>query len=74
MKVHGRPRMRPGMLLVGVIVLLAGHAILYYALSHTALSAAVVSGVVVVVVIEHLGLLTVWLGPVYALIRRRWRR
>ena len=68
MKAHGRPRMRPWMLLVGVIGLVAGHvALLYYGVSHTALSAALVSGVIVLIVIKHLGLL----GPLYALIRRR---
>jgi uncharacterized membrane protein YjjP (DUF1212 family) len=68
MKAHGRPRMRPWMLLAVVIGLLAGHVVLlYYGVSHTALSAAVVSGVIVLIVIKHLGLL----GPLYALIRRR---
>jgi hypothetical protein len=56
------------MLLVGVIGLVAGHVVLlYYGLPHTALSAAVVSGVIVLIVIKHLGLL----GPLYALFRRR---
>ena len=46
------------MLVVGVAVLIAGHGIiLYYVSSHLALSAAVVSGVIVLVVIKHLGLL-----------------
>lgn len=71
MKEHRRLRIRPWMLLVGVIGLVAGHvALLYYGLSHAALSAAVVSSVVVLIVVKHLGLL----GPLYALFRRRARR
>jgi membrane protein YdbS with pleckstrin-like domain len=67
----GRLRARAWMLAVGAIILIAGHAvILYYFSSHVALSAAVVSGVIILVVIKHLGLL----GPVYALFRRRARR
>jgi hypothetical protein len=58
------------MVLVGAAVLIAGHGtILYYVSSHTALS-AVVSGVIVLVVVKHLGLL----GPLYALFRDRSRR
>jgi hypothetical protein len=59
---------------VGVVVLIAGHAIiLSYVWSYTALSAAVVAGVLMLVVITHLGWLAVWLGPLYALFRRRFR-
>jgi hypothetical protein len=59
------------MLMVGVIALIAGHGIiLYYFSSHMALSATVVSAVIILVVIKHLGLL----GPVYTLFRRRARR
>jgi alkylhydroperoxidase family enzyme len=68
MKAHGRPRMRPWILLAGLIVLVAGHSVvLYYVRSYTALSAAVLSGVIILVVIKHLGLL----DPVYASFRRR---
>jgi hypothetical protein len=71
MKLHSRPRMLAWILLVGVIILIAGHGIfLYYISSHMALSAAVVSGVIILVVIKHLGLL----GPLYILFRRRFRR
>ena len=57
--------------MVGVIVLIAAHGvILYYFSSHLALSAAVVSGAIILAVIKHLGLL----GLVYALFRRRARR
>jgi hypothetical protein len=47
MEGQNRSRLRIWMLPVGVVVLIAGHGILYYALSHTALSAAVVSGVII---------------------------
>jgi hypothetical protein len=71
MKVHSRPRALAWILPVGVVILIAGHGILlYYISSHMALSAAVVSGVIILVVIKHLGLL----GPLYVLFRRRSRR
>src|ERR1700687_4289611 len=70
MKEHSRPLTRTLMLSAGVVVLIAGHGIiLYYVSAHAALSAAVVSGVIILVVIKHLGLL----GPLYALLRRRSR-
>ena len=71
MRGHVRLRAHAWMLPVAVIILIAGHGIiLYYFSSHVALSAAVASGVIILVVIKHLGLL----GPVYALFRRRARR
>jgi hypothetical protein len=71
MKVHRRPRALAWILSVGVIILIASHGIfLYYISSHMALSAAVVSGVIFLMVIKHLGLL----GPLYLLFRRRSRR
>ena len=68
---HSRLRARAWMLVAGAIILIAAHGvILYYFSSHMALSAAVVSGVIILVVIKHLGLL----APAYALFRRRARR
>jgi len=59
------------MLPLAVIILIAGHGIvLYYFSSHVALSTAVVSAVIILVLIKHLGLL----GSAYALFRRRARR
>lgn len=70
MKVHGRLLTRSLLVSLGVVVLVAGHGIiLYYISSHMALSAAALSGVVILVIINHLGLL----GPLYALLRRRSR-
>ena len=67
-KAHERPRVRTWLLLVGIIGLVAGHSVvLYYIQKHAALSAAVLSGVVALVVIKHLGLA----GPLYAALRSR---
>ena len=57
--------------LAGAMILIAGHGlILYYFSSHLALSAAAITGVIVLVVVKHLGLL----GPLYAIVRKAWRR
>jgi hypothetical protein len=51
-------------------VLIASHGfILYYVSSYMALSAAAISGLIILLVIKHLGLL----GPLYALFRWRSR-
>ena len=58
------------MLAGGAVALIAAHAtILRYVLPHAALSAVVVSGVIILVVIKHLGLL----GSLFALFRRQSR-
>jgi uncharacterized protein YybS (DUF2232 family) len=68
---HLLPGRRPWILAVLLVLLLAGHGvILYYLSSRVALSAAVFFGVVLLLVLKHVGLL----GPVYALIRRRRSR
>ena len=51
--------------------LIGGPLILYHILSVVGVPAAVASGIVIVVVIKHLGLLAVLLTPVYTLLRRR---
>ena len=61
-------RRRVWVLPVLVIVLLAGHGIiLSYVSSHMVLPAAVLLGVIMVLVIKHMGLL----GPLYSRLRRR---
>jgi len=71
MKGHGGPLTRMWILPASVILLIAAHAlVLRYASSHAAVSAAVLSGVIVLAVIKHLGLL----GSLYAVFRRRTRR
>ena len=68
---HSPLRARTWMLAVGVMILIAGHGIiLYYFASHVTLSAAVVPGAIILMVIKHHGAL----GSVYALFRRRTRR
>lgn len=68
---HNHLRMRLWMVLVGIIVLIAGHGvILYYVSAHTTLPAAIVSGVIVLVVLKHLG----FLGALYGGFRRRYRQ
>ena len=53
-------RRRLWTLLAGAMIVIAGHGvILYYFSSHLALSAAVITGVIVLVVVKHLGLLGV---------------
>jgi hypothetical protein len=71
MKAHFLLRGRIWVVSVLALILIAGHGlILYFASSHLALSAALVSGVILLIVIKHLGLLV----RAYALLRRRWRR
>jgi len=66
---HSLKHGRLWILAVLALVLLAWHGfILYYASSHMALSAGVVTGIVVLIIIKHLG----FLGPAFALFRRRW--
>src|SRR5258708_30888522 len=70
MRDHRRLTTRPVLRSVGAVMLIAGHGIIpYYACSHADLSAPIVLGVISLVVIKHLGLL----GPLYALLRRRFR-
>jgi hypothetical protein len=71
MKAYGRLRIRPWMLLVpaGVIILAVHSAVLYYVVLHLFLPIAAVLGVIVLLVIKHLGLLS----PLYVLFRRRHR-
>jgi hypothetical protein len=67
---HRRLLTRPGIILIAVAILIAGHGIaLYFVSSLTTLSAAVLSSVIILVVIKHLGLL----GALFALFRRRSR-
>jgi hypothetical protein len=58
-------------LLVGAVVLIAGHGvILYYVASHIAVPTAIVFGLIVLVVLKHLG----FLASLYGVFRRRFRR
>ena len=62
---------RRSLLLPLAAVLIASHAlVLRYALQHKSLSAAMVTGLVILVVMTHLGLLS----RLFALFRRRSRQ
>jgi hypothetical protein len=62
--------LRPWMLAVGIVLLIAVHMIVLYRVSsHMALGMATVAGAIILVLIKHLGLL----GS-YTLFRRRSRR
>jgi len=68
---HNRILSRWWLLLALAVVLIASHAlVLRFALQHKSLSASVVAGVMILVVMTHLGLLS----RLYALFRRRSRQ
>ena len=63
--------LRGGILLLGVLALLAAHGvILEYVAAHTRLSLLVIGGLAALVLIKHLGLF----GSAYAALRSRQRR
>jgi len=65
---HNRVLTRRWLLLALAVVLISSHALdLRYALQHKSLSAAMVAGVMILVVMTHLGLLS----RLYAIFRRR---
>jgi hypothetical protein len=70
MKIHGRDVTWSWWMSAVIIVLMAGHLVVSYALSHVALSAGVISGVVVFLVDKHLGVAAVLAGPVLSRFRR----
>ncbi|HEX5425166.1 MAG TPA: hypothetical protein VFW94_16585 [Candidatus Acidoferrales bacterium] len=59
----------PAVLAAAIIVLLAAHGAVLYLFRHLALSTTLVSGLVLLVVIKHLGLV----APLSAYFRRRFR-
>jgi membrane protein YdbS with pleckstrin-like domain len=68
---HNRMLTRSWLLLAAAVVLIASHAmILRYVLQHKSLSGAVIAGVIILVLMTHLGLLS----RLYALFRRRSRQ
>jgi hypothetical protein len=67
---HRFTRRRIWLIAVIAFVLIAGHGvILYNASKHLALSAGLVGGIALVIIIKHLG----FLGPVFALFRSHKR-
>jgi len=68
---HNRVLTRRWLLLALAVVLISSHALdLRYALQHKSVSAAMVAGVMILVVMTHLGLLS----RLYAIFRRRSRQ
>ena len=70
MKVQSGLLSRPRLLLLGVVVLVAGHVFFFNRLWHAGVSLPVLSGLVLLLIVKHLGAL----GPLYAFFRRRFRR
>lgn len=58
MKGHRRLLTRPWILSVALVAFIASHLMMYYILQRTVLSAAVISGLVILAVIKHLELLS----------------
>ena len=69
MKGHGRLLGRPWTLLLGVVLLIAGHVFFFNRLRHVGASLAVVSGLGLLMIAKHLGVL----GSLHSLLRRRSR-
>lgn len=69
MKGYGRLLGRPWTLLLGVAVLIAGHVLFFNRLWHAGASLAVVSGLGLLMIAKHLGVL----GSMHSLLRRRSR-
>jgi|SoiMethySBSTD1v2_1073268.scaffolds.fasta_scaffold43651_5 hypothetical protein len=63
---HGRLFARSWILALVLVAFIAGHGILFYVLSHRLLAASVASGLILLVMIKHIGLLS----PLYAVLRR----
>lgn len=57
------------LMLVGAVVIIASHVIFFNRLRHAGVSLAVVSGLALLVIAKHLGVV----GSLYTLIRRRLR-
>ena len=71
MKKHSEFLRRAWILPLAAIALIAIHAFaLHYVLSHAAFSTAILSGAIILITIQHMGLL----GSAYARLRRYVRR
>ena len=69
MKEYSRRVTRTLLMLLGGVVLIASHVIFFNRLRHAGVSLAVVSGLALLAIAKHLGVV----GSVYTLIRRRLR-
>ena len=70
MKAHSRLITHPLLLVVGGVVLIAVHVVFFNRLWHAGASLAVVSGLLLVMIVKHLGVF----GSLYGLFRRRSQR
>jgi hypothetical protein len=70
---HRRDPSRRWLLIGAAAALIGGPIVLYNLLPLAGVPVALASGVAVVMMLKHLGLLAVLLTPVYALLRRRPR-
>jgi hypothetical protein len=69
-EVGAAPRRHRWLFLFGAIAIIAAHGVaLQYLVSHAAISMTVVVGVLVLIVVKHLGLV----GAALAMVRRLWR-
>lgn len=71
MNIHSRLSTRSWMLTLAIIALAVGHLFVPYVFSHLTLSAAVVSGLVAVMIAKHVGVAAVLFRPVLIRLRRR---
>jgi len=71
MKSRRRWIARPWMFVTAAVVLKGGHVVLPYLVAHRALSGTVVSSLIVVAAVVHLGLLGAFLGSLRARFGRR---
>jgi hypothetical protein len=70
MKTHSHVLLRLALPLLVVALIAAHGSVLYYIGSHAALSATVIAGIVVLLIVKHLGLL----APLVGWVRKRARR
>ena len=66
--------LRPWLLALAILALIAGPILLYRILPFAGLSAAAATGIVAIVALKHLGVIAVLVAPIYALLRHRSRR
>lgn len=74
MKDHAYLPARKWALPLGLVALVGGPIAVYFVLTYAGLSAAAVLGVVILMLLKHLGLLGAVLGPTYGFFRLRRRR
>lgn len=69
-KILSRLSARPWILVAAIVVLIAAHGLVFYLLRHLLLSATLASGLIILIVIKHLGMFS----SLYAVLRKRLRR